>query len=84
VTDGTPSLEDKIAHLRSVGLYEIMFRNAGVGCLFYTGPYDDEGYPPSLWKQHLSVERYYPSFTAAIDAEYERLKDATWPLQKGD
>jgi hypothetical protein len=77
VTDGTLSIEDKLDHLRSVGLYDIMFRNAGVGCLFYTGPYDDEGFPPGQWKQHLSVDRYYSSFTVAIDAEYERLKETT-------
>ncbi len=73
-----PSLAFKIGFLRSVGLYDIMFRNAGVGLLFYTGPVDENGWIPEAtsrtWRDYLVVDRYYPDFDAAIDAEYERLK----------
>ena len=57
---------EKIESLRDCGLYEILFRNAGVGCVFYTGPSD----LPKNWRDSLVVDRYYPTFTEAIDAEY--------------
>lgn len=66
-----PSLEFKITALRDAGLYDIMFRNAGVGCLFYEGPRDDDGFAVTgEWKRHLVVNKYYPTFSQAIDAEY--------------
>jgi len=54
-------------------LYDIMFRNAGVGLLFYnerTG-----GIPAKLnnsWKEHLSVTKYYPTFKEAIEGELKK------------
>lgn len=64
-----------IDELRYRGLHEIMFRNAGVGLLFYEGDYDAHGFPvgsgkDDTWKEHLKVKRYYPTFLEAVEAEY--------------
>lgn len=58
-------------------IYNILYRAAGVGFLFYT-PLPPEagtpGYmPPENWQQGLSVDHYYPTFEEAVDAEYARL-----------
>ena len=39
------TLEEKIYLLRSRGLHQIVFHNAGVACAFYEGPRDGEGWP---------------------------------------
>jgi hypothetical protein len=36
-----------------------------------------------IWRKNLVVQAYYPSFEAAVEAEYDRLivgTDAGWPL----
>jgi hypothetical protein len=75
VDDGTNlSLEDKIDFLREKGLYDILFRNAGVGLMFYLAPMGIpiEEFPNDSWKQHLYVHSYYPTFDEAVEAEYLR------------
>jgi hypothetical protein len=53
-------------------LYDIVFRRAGVALQFYDGPTDINH--NSEWKSDLTIQRYYPTLTRAIDAEYRRLK----------
>jgi hypothetical protein len=50
-------------------IYEICYRNAGVGIIFYYGILP----PPDDWRSKLSVERYYDSFEEAIGGEYDRI-----------
>jgi len=57
-------------------IYEIAYRNAGVGFMFFEGAVMDgtEAYRnTAAWRQHLVVHSYYPTFEAAVDGEYERL-----------
>lgn len=54
-------------------IYEICYRNAGVGFCFYEGPYDAEGHIPRDWRQHLVTHNYYPTIHEAIAAEFQRL-----------
>jgi hypothetical protein len=68
-------LAHMIQALRARGLYNIMFRNAGVGLLFYEGVYDEEGFPPGDWKKDLRVNKYYDTLIEAVEAEYrERVR----------
>jgi len=55
-------------------IYEIVYRNAGVGITFYEGERmsGHEAYQDT-WRRHLVVHAYYPTFEAAVDAEYARL-----------
>ena len=76
----------QIEQLHQCGLYDILFRNAGVGFLFYEPP---DGFeiesedrligglnlpmPTDSWKKYLVVHRYYPTLDEAISAEMTRL-----------
>ena len=61
-------------------IYNIHYCNAGVGFVFY---YPDKVPEPERvnvmtnrpikWEEGLSVERYYPTFEEAVEAEYENL-----------
>lgn len=57
-------------------IYDIHYCRAGVGFIFYNPP---EGYDQDKdtdirgWKRHLTVEKYHPTFEAAVRAEFKRL-----------
>lgn len=53
-------------------IYNICFRNAGVGFQFYRGDFSDMG-NDGEWRKHLHIDKYYPSLAEAIEAEYNRL-----------
>lgn len=61
-------LEARLEALRSKGLHTIFFRNAGVAFQFYTG----ENPQRSDWRKFLTIDRYYDTFTEALDAECDR------------
>lgn len=79
------SIEDKVEQLREKGLYDIAFRNTGVGLMFFEPPADFI-YPewtPGMseselkerdrsWRKYLTVETYYNSFDEAVSAEFEK------------
>ena len=59
------------------GIYQVCFRNAGIGIMFYEPP---EGYQPTnywenkdKWKQYLIVHHYYPTLEEALIEETKRL-----------
>ena len=52
-------------------IYDIHYCAGGVGFLFFTGNSID--IKNDEWKRHLSVERYYPTFVKAVNAEYKKL-----------
>ena len=69
-------LGSRIEELREYGLHNIMFRNAGVGLLFFEPPEGFEINPmeqDDTWKQYLVVSRYYPTLIEAVEAECSRL-----------
>lgn len=74
------TLLEKLDDLRDAGLHDIMFRNAGVGCLFYEGGPGPLSLRDDSWKQHLIVRKYYPTFEAAIEAEWVRRSNAAPPV----
>lgn len=64
----------KIDALREKGLHDIMFRNAGIGMLFFEPPpeYDtDDLQNDPNWRRHLHVKNYHASLKEAVDAEFE-------------
>jgi len=61
--------DEGIQSLVERGLYNICFRNAGVGFMFYVGEYDEKGRPTGERKMRIS--RYYPTFSEALKAELE-------------
>lgn len=63
-----------LAFLQERGLYDIHFRNAGVGLTFFEPPEWKELTNMPEWKQHLKTHRYYPSLVEAVNGEYERVK----------
>lgn len=69
-------LEKLLAEVRKrVCVYDILFRNAGVGILFYDPPAHWEPESPYEFKREfLVVHRYYPTLRAALRAELRRLK----------
>ncbi len=70
-----PDLGDYIEFLRQRGLYEIVFRNAGVACVMYCGDYDNDGFVRPDWKDHLAVCSYKPSVGSAVEAAMAWLED---------
>lgn len=70
---------EALHNLETCTLYDIMFRNAGVGMMFYypekvpNNILPEGRTPPKNWEQGLSVQRYYPTFEECVDAEYARL-----------
>lgn len=75
------SIEEKIERLQEKGLYNIAFRNAGVGLMFFEPPDDgtigweelvgeDDPNYRDMWRQYLAVERYYPTLDEAVNAEF--------------
>ena len=74
---------DSIEGLRDHGLYQILFRNAGVGLQFYEPPdgydlkYDNsiliEGVT-DYWRRYLIIRHYYPTLEEALTAELNRLE----------
>lgn len=78
---------ERIEELHQRGLYNILFRNAGVGLLFYEPPAGFEieymmgsgiGYHiKDEWRKYLVVRHYYPTLEEAVSAELERLEVAT-------
>lgn len=67
-----PSTSEMIEDLRTEGLHDIMFRNAGVGCLFYEGGPGPLALHDNSWRDHLIVRKYYPTLDAAVEAEWLR------------
>lgn len=60
-------------------IYNIHYCRAGVGFIFYCEekikkPILGGGYPGN-WKEGLIVEKYYPTFEKAVEAEYQRIKE---------
>ena len=59
-------------------LYEICYRRAGVGFLFYKPP-TTEAYLdvplPKDWKKYLVVDGYYKTFEEAVRGEWKKLKE---------
>jgi len=69
-------------------IYEIVFRNAGVALLFYDDKRVKNkeiefnkigGVPVSTgrykyWQEGLYIDKYYPTFKKAVDAEYEKCR----------
>ena len=51
-------------------IYHIHWCRAGIGFIFYEGP----GEGDDNWKEHLIVEKYYPTFEKAVKAEWDRMK----------
>lgn len=66
-------MEKRIDDLRELAeskqqiLYNLCFRNAGVGFQWCDGNKDN-------WEKALYIMNYYPTIEEAIDAETERLK----------
>ena len=62
-----------------VVVYDIHFRNAGVGFAFFEPPagYEDRpfkrGEIDDSWKRYIVVNHYHPTLWEAIEAEYQRL-----------
>lgn len=58
-------------------IYNISYRNAGVGFLFYnpTKVYPG-GSKNEEWRKSLTVDRYYDTFEQAVKAEFDRLEQA--------
>jgi hypothetical protein len=54
-------------------IYHIHYCRAGVGIIFYEPPVEDKEDKPNFWKKYLIVDKYYPTFEAMIDAEYEKI-----------
>ena len=56
------------------GLYNMQFRNQGVGLSFYDGP---KSFPRGYdFKRHLKVDQYYPSAQEAILAAVKKHQDS--------
>ena len=58
-------------------IYNIHYCLAGVGFVFYY-PERDKSDPAGRWQKDntnngLSIDKYYPSFEEAVDAEYKKL-----------
>lgn len=77
---------DKIREYPTISLYQIVFRNAGVGLMFFEGLRLTEeermlyfssdrpvGMKDILLNKALVVYQYYPTLDKAIDEEYKRL-----------
>jgi len=65
---------EALEFLVDYGLYNMEFRNQGVGLAFYDGP---KTFPRGYnFKQHLKVEKYYPSAQEAILAAVKKYQDA--------
>ena len=62
-------LEKLRAIEKSKVIYNICFRNAGVGFMFY----DERLVKNNDFKTGLTLEHYYPTFTKAVREEYKRL-----------
>ncbi len=62
---------ENIAEKKGQSIYNICFRRAGVGILFY-----DEGRIKDIssWRDGLYVDSYYSDLETAINAEITRLK----------
>jgi hypothetical protein len=60
---------EKLKAIRSMSvIYNICYRNAGVGFMFYEEPRS------TRWEDGLVVYAYYPTLEEAVDAEFLRLK----------
>ena len=69
INDKIKELED-VAEKKHQTIYEICFRRAGVGIVFY----DDERVKNMVnWKNGLYVDSYHKDLETAIDAEISRL-----------
>lgn len=56
-------------------LYDICFRNAGVGIMFFDENGGGSDYPPrSNWKNYLFIDKYYDTLREAIVFETERFE----------
>lgn len=53
-------------------IYNIHYCNAGVGFTFYE-PIEGLVDPANNWQQCLTTNRYYPTFSKAVSAEFKRL-----------
>ncbi|MBA7517299.1 hypothetical protein ES705_09352 [subsurface metagenome] len=61
-------------------IYNIHYCRAGVGFIFfYPDPYKNDSCKtynfPEDWTKQLRVEKYYPTFEKAVEAEYQRIKE---------
>lgn len=73
-------LEKRITELKErQTVYNIMFRNAGVGILFYIGSGQPESYQKGWELRDLIVHQYYPSLKEAVEAEHARLDQSSIP-----
>lgn len=66
------SLTAMLLDLQKAGLHDIMFRNAGVGLLFYEGPPISLALHDDSWRRYLVVQKYYRTFGEAVRAEWMR------------
>lgn len=62
-------------------IYDIHYCRAGVGFVFYEPPngHDinkrfNDSINRDYWRKYLKVDKYYPTFTKAVNAEYRNLK----------
>ena len=70
------TLEKLHALEKGAHIYQISWRNAGIGVMVYEGPYDEQGIPPENWKEHLitPANAYARTFEEAIDRAYVRMQ----------
>lgn len=56
-------------------IYNIHYCRAGVGFQFFEPPDGVDVSPLNdKWKKYLTTNKYYPTFEAAVKAEFKRLK----------
>lgn len=57
-------------------IYDIHYCRAGIGFIFFAPPagYTQKPHPDKTWKKYLIVEKYYPTFEDAVDAEYKKIE----------
>ena len=71
-SDRAASTARLVRRLRDHGLYDIVFRNAGVACIFYEGAGVNVG-DDDAWKNDLKLYAYHDSLEKAVRAECRRL-----------
>ena len=78
---------------RAKCIYNIHYCNAGVGFCFYDSEKDpqelrdrfigDMNIPENIsWRKALTMDKYYPTFEEAVDAEYKRITATRLPTKE--